>query len=76
MRDVLKYVSDDAAAFVYKYSDKIAKQLFKIAEIPDLTVNMVKDAIFQFLNKKLDMDAGLALEIADGVKRALNIILF
>jgi len=73
---ILKYVDADTAKAFYKYSERIASQLDVIAGIPDLTVSIVKEKIFYFCLNTLKLDGGISLQIADGIARALNLLLF
>lgn len=73
---ILKYVDADTAKAFYKYSEQIASQLDVIAGIPDLTVSIVKEKIFYFCLNTLKLNGGISLQIADGIARALNLLLF
>lgn len=76
VKHIVKYVDRDAAKLVDRYSDEIADALDDIAKIPGLTSNIVKKKLYTFLVNQLGMQPKLALQIADGVKRALEIVAF
>lgn len=73
---IVKYIDDDAARALNRYSDQIADKLDYIATIPDLTANIVKDYIFNFMVNNLKIQPGLAMQIADAIKAAINWLIF
>lgn len=73
---VLKWVDDDAAEAVAKYSDEIADQLDYISTISDLTVNMVKEYMYNFLVNNLGLSGGIAYQIADAIATTINWLIF
>lgn len=70
----LKHVDRRAARNARRYSDEVADELDRIAKIPDLTSNMVKRSLFRFLRDDLGLSGGTSLQIADGVKRTIDIL--
>ncbi|PWK09007.1 hypothetical protein [Tumebacillus permanentifrigoris] len=74
--DVLEYLDAKTAKTAIQYSGKIASKLDEIAGIPDLATNVVKEKMYNFLLKDLKLSGGTALSIADGIKRALDILVF
>ncbi|SDC06558.1 hypothetical protein [Shouchella lonarensis] len=70
------YLDKGAAKAFNKNSGKIANELDKIAKIPDVTANMVKDKLYTFLTKQLKMKGGDAMQIADAVKAVVNWLIF
>jgi hypothetical protein len=71
---VLKFVDKDAAELVKNNMRAIGDELEDIAKIPDLTSNIIKDKLYHFLVRELAVPPKAALQIADGVKRAINIL--
>ena len=69
-----RHVDRRAARNARHYSDEIADELDRIAMVPGLTSNMVKRALFRFLRDDLGLSGGTSLQIADGVKRAIDIL--
>jgi hypothetical protein len=61
-----------AAQALSRYSGYIAGKLDYIATIPDLTANMVRTYIFNFLAYDLHIGYGNAQSIADAIKSAIN----
>ncbi|WP_428265657.1 hypothetical protein [Haliangium sp.] len=70
--EVLKHLDKGAAKAFRKHSGTIANALDKIALIPDLTTQIVKEKLLSFLRNVLKLQGGTALQIADAVKAALD----
>lgn len=70
---VLKFVDKKAADTAKRHSDDIADDLDRIAEIPDLTSGIVKEQLYNALTRA-GIDGGTALQIADGVKRVVDLL--
>lgn len=75
LKYLLKWLDDDAAKAVSKYGDKIADALDEIANIPGLTVNIVKEKLVYVLTKSCGLSGGTALQIADAVATTINWLL-
>ena len=73
---VLKYLDKKAARTFRTHAKSIARELEKIADIPDLTTRIVKEKLEVFLRVELKVSGGTSLQIADAVKAALDILLF
>lgn len=67
---------DDKAAKAFReHSGDIARGLEDIAEIPDLTVGIVREKLRYFLTKEIKMSHGTAGVIVEGVTYALGLLL-
>ena len=73
---VLRYLDDDAARAFRRHSKDISKELDRIAKLPDLTTEVVKEQLFNFLKNTVGLSGGTALEIADAVKAVLDWVVF
>ena len=73
---VIDKLDKKAARAFKKHARSIARELDKIARIPDLTTQIVKEKLYYFLHKELSLSGGTALQIADLVKAALDFFLF
>ncbi|MBT9282734.1 MAG: hypothetical protein KM312_08870 [Hydrogenibacillus schlegelii] len=73
---IVGFLDREAASYLSRYAYQIANQLDYIATIPDLTAEMVKEYIFNFLVNELRLDGSIALPIADAIKAAINWIIF
>lgn len=73
---VIEKLDKKAARAFKKHARSIAGELDKIAKIPDLTTQIVKEKLYYFLHKELSLSGGTALQIADLVKAALDFFLF
>lgn len=71
--EVLKFVDKKAADTAKRHSNDIADELDRIANVPDLTSNIVKEQLYNALTRA-GIDSGTALQIADGVKRVVDIL--
>ena len=73
---VIKKVDRNAASAAKSHSKQIADALDDIAKIPDVTANVAKDKLYRALVRDVGLPPGVALQIADGLKYAINILLF
>ncbi|MFS0655726.1 hypothetical protein [Bacillus sp. 179-C3.3 HS] len=71
---ILKNADGKAAKDFTKNSNFIAKKIEEIANIPDVTSNMIKKKLYAALEPKIG--GGSAQVIADGVYYAINFFLF
>lgn len=71
---VLKYLDKPAANAAKRYSHEIGDKLGDIAKVPGVSSSIVKKQLYNFLANDLGLSHGTALAIADGVKRAVDII--
>lgn len=76
LNKLLRYLDPKAASILSKYASRLADKLDYIATIPDLTANMVKDYVFNFLVNDLKVKGGSALVIADAIKAVVNWLIF
>jgi hypothetical protein len=64
---------DDAALTAFRQnSGRIADGLEKIAEIPDLTVKVVKEKVVVFMTKELHLEGGTAQIIGNVIEAVLS----
>lgn len=75
LNQLIGYMDDKAAQIFRKYSDRIADELESIANIPDITVKIVREKIFYFLSGPLNVGHGNALVIANAIEGVLWILL-
>ncbi|MCF6095361.1 hypothetical protein L1765_15500 [Microaerobacter geothermalis] len=73
---IVGFLDKKAAASLSKNANKIADKLDYIAEIPDLTSNMVKTYVYNFLRNDLKISGGTALQIADAIKAVIDWLIF
>lgn len=73
---IMRFLDKEQASNFSKYAYQIADRLDYISNIPDLTAQMVKEYMFNFLYKDLKFDYGTAMLIADAIKGAINWIIF
>lgn len=71
--DVTDKMDAKAVALLMKHSAKVARQLEKIAEIPDVFPRIVKEMLYNYLVNVLRLDGGSANVIAIAVEAAIQI---
>jgi len=76
VKEIIRHVDKKAAKAFDKHADEIADELDRIARLPDLTTRIVKEKVYWFCRHELKLSGGTSLQIADGIKRALDILVF
>jgi hypothetical protein len=73
---ILQFLDRGAKNALSKHANKIADKLDRISTIPDITANMAKEYIYNFMVNDLKMPGRYAMQIADAIKAAINFIIF
>ncbi|TCP66086.1 hypothetical protein [Baia soyae] len=74
--ELVKFLDGPAAKAFKKHSGTIADKIDDLANIPDVTAEIIKTRLYQFLKGPMDINAGTAMQIADAIKWAINFFLF
>ncbi|SDZ16094.1 hypothetical protein [Thermoactinomyces sp. DSM 45892] len=74
--ELVKFLDGPAAKAFKKHSGTIADKIDDLANIPDVTAEIIKTRLYQFLKGPMNMNAGTAMQIADAIKWAINFFLF
>jgi len=74
--NIIKFLNKNEEKEFSKYAYQIADRLDHISRIPDLTAQMVKEYMFNFLVYELRFNPGTAMLISDAIKGAINWIIF
>lgn len=72
---LVRHLDGKAAKVFQKYSKRIANALDDIAEIPDVTVRIVKEKIISFMTNELRINPGTAQVIGEAIAGALWVFL-
>ncbi|MBT9283392.1 MAG: hypothetical protein KM312_12280 [Hydrogenibacillus schlegelii] len=73
---IVGFLDRESASILSRYAYQIADRLDYIALIPDLTAEMVKTYIYNFLTIDLKLSGRVAMPIADAIKAAINWLIF